>query len=158
MLTRKKYETCLVAGLLVSLLVLLSPGFVSAQAPARGTITGTVSADQGQVQGFRVTAHNLRSMIWYVVFTRDGKYTVPQALRGPYEISVLQDGYDSPLQKTDPSFLATTQDKTPSVSSTTTSTRLQARCTGAAATPPCSTKNTSLTISPRTNSTQSSMP
>ncbi|HXR09339.1 MAG TPA: carboxypeptidase-like regulatory domain-containing protein, partial [Candidatus Acidoferrales bacterium] len=64
-------------------------------------ITGMVSADQGQVRGFRVTAHNLRNMIWYVVFTKDAKYTVPQALPGPYEISVLQDGYDSPVQKAD---------------------------------------------------------
>jgi len=94
--TRKKCERCLIGSLLVSLSVLLSPGFAPAQAPARGTITGMVSADQGQVRGFRVTAHNLRSMIWYVVFTKDGKYTVPQALPGPYEISVLQDGYDSP--------------------------------------------------------------
>jgi len=97
--TRKKCERCLIGSLLVSLSVLLSPGFAPAQAPARGTITGMVSADQGQVRGFRVTAHNLRSMIWYVVFTKDGKYTVPQALPGAYEISVLQDGYDSPVQK-----------------------------------------------------------
>jgi hypothetical protein len=99
--TRKKCEGHLIAGLLISLSVLLLPGLASAQTSARGTIAGTVSADQGQVRGFRVTAHNVRAMIWYVVFTKDGKYTVPQALPGPYEISVLQDGYDSPVQKID---------------------------------------------------------
>src|SRR5579864_619276 len=98
--TREKCSKCLVAVLLISLSVLLIPSLASAQTPARGTIAGTVSADQGQVRGFRVTAHNLRAMIWYVVFTKDGKYIVPQALPGPYEISVLQDGYDSPVQKT----------------------------------------------------------
>lgn len=69
--------------------------------PARGTIAGSVTADQGTVRGFRVTAHNTRYLVWYVVFTKDGKYTVPQALPGPYEISVLQDGYDSPTLKND---------------------------------------------------------
>ena len=106
---QKNFERSLVAGLLVSLSVLLLAHFANAQAPARGTIGGIVSADQGQVRGFRVTAHNLRSMIWYVVFTRDGKYTVPQALTGPYEISVLQDGYDSPVQKIEPRRPGTTQ-------------------------------------------------
>ena len=65
----------------------------------RGAIAGTVAADQGQVRGFRVTAHNLRYRIWHVVLTKEGKCTVPQALPGPYEISVLQSGYDSPVLK-----------------------------------------------------------
>jgi len=76
-----------------------SSGLAVAQSATRGTITGTVTVDQGQVRGFRVRARNTGSMIWYVVFTKDGKYTVPQALPGPYEISVLQDGYTSPIQK-----------------------------------------------------------
>ena len=85
-----------------SCLVLLAFCWSSfAQSPQRGTITGTVTADQGEVRGFRVTTHNLSQLIWYVVFTKDGTYTVPQALPGPYEISVLQDGYDSPTHKID---------------------------------------------------------
>jgi streptogramin lyase len=68
------------------------------QAPKRGTITGNVKADQGEVRGFRVSSHNLRYKVWYVVFTKGGRYEIPQALPGPYEISVLQDGYDSPTQ------------------------------------------------------------
>lgn len=98
---RTKREKWPAAGWIVSLSILLLPGLVSAQTSSRGTIRGTVTADQGQVRGFRVTAHNVRNMIWYVVFTKDGKYTVPQALPGPYEISVLQDGYDSPVEKAD---------------------------------------------------------
>jgi Carboxypeptidase regulatory-like domain len=96
--TLEKCGEWLAAGLLVSLFALLLPGFVLAQAPARGTIAGTVTADQGPVRGFRLTVHNLRHMIWYVVFTKDGKYTVPRALPGPYEISVLQAGYDAPVE------------------------------------------------------------
>jgi virginiamycin B lyase len=101
MVIMRKCGKLVAASALAALLLLLSPGLGFAQTPARGTITGTVTADQGQVRGFRVTAHNLRHMIWYVVFTKDGKYTLPQALPGPYEISVLQDGYDSPVEKSD---------------------------------------------------------
>ncbi len=75
--------------------LLLSSGITRTQAPARGTIAGTVTVDQGLVRGFRVAAHNLRQMIWYVVFTKDGRYTVPHALPGPYEINVLQNGFQN---------------------------------------------------------------
>lgn len=75
----------------------LSLGFLAfAQAPVRGTITGTVTADQGQVIGFRVAAHNLDRRLWYTVFTNKGRYTVPQALPGRYEIVVNEPGFDSP--------------------------------------------------------------
>jgi virginiamycin B lyase len=70
-----------------------------AQAQERSSINGTVTADKGEVRGFRVRAHNLDRMIWYTVFTKNGSYNVPQALAGKYEVSVLQDGYASP-QKT----------------------------------------------------------
>ncbi|HWF38216.1 MAG TPA: carboxypeptidase regulatory-like domain-containing protein [Candidatus Acidoferrales bacterium] len=70
-------------------------GVSRAQAPERGTISGMITADQGQVRGFRVKAHNVDRMIWYTVFTKDGHYTVPPALVGRYEMSVLQDGYNS---------------------------------------------------------------
>jgi virginiamycin B lyase len=68
----------------------------SAQQPVRGTINGKVSADQGQVIGFRVAAHNLDRRLWYTVFTKNGQYTVPQALPGRYEVMVDEPGYDSP--------------------------------------------------------------
>jgi virginiamycin B lyase len=67
-----------------------------AQQTMRGTITGTVTADQGQIVGFRVAAHNLDRRLWYTVFTAKGKYTVPQALPGRYEVMVYEPDYDSP--------------------------------------------------------------
>ena len=66
------------------------------QTIVRGTIEGTVTADQGLVVGFRVAAHNLDARLWYTVFTRKGKYTVPQALPGRYEVMVYEPDYDSP--------------------------------------------------------------
>ncbi len=67
-----------------------------AQQTGRGTISGTVAADQGPVVAFRVAAHNLDRRLWYTVFTNKGKYTVPQALSGRYEVTVQMSGYDSP--------------------------------------------------------------
>jgi streptogramin lyase len=67
-----------------------------AQQPARGTISGQVAADQGQVIGFRVAAHNLDRRLWYTVFTNKGHYTVPQALPGKYEVTVFEPDYESP--------------------------------------------------------------
>jgi virginiamycin B lyase len=67
-----------------------------AQQSVRGTITGRVTADQGQVRAFRVAAHNLDQRLWYTVFTRNGQYTVPQALPGLYELTVDEPGYSSP--------------------------------------------------------------
>jgi streptogramin lyase len=68
----------------------------SAQQIVRGTIEGMVTADQGQVIGFRVAAHNLDRKLWYTVFTVKGHYTVPQALPGRYEVMVYEPEYDSP--------------------------------------------------------------
>ena len=62
----------------------------------RGTITGTVTADQGKVVAFRVQAHNLDLQLWYTVFTNKGHYVVPQALPGEYEMFVDMGTYDSP--------------------------------------------------------------
>jgi hypothetical protein len=69
------------------------------QAPARATITGNIKTDQGEVRGLRVTSHNLLYKVWYVVFAKDGHYSIPKALPGPYELGVLEEGYDSPTQQ-----------------------------------------------------------
>ncbi len=66
--------------------------------PKRGTISGTVAADQGAVRGCRVTAHNLQFKLWYVVFTKDGHYNISEALPGAYEVSALEEQYDSPVR------------------------------------------------------------
>jgi len=66
------------------------------QKPVRGTIEGRVTADQGQVTGFRVAAHNLDRKLWYTVFTVKSHYTIPQALPGRYEVMVFEPEYDSP--------------------------------------------------------------
>src|SRR5207344_1928548 len=69
-----------------------------AQAPVRGTITGTVTSAEGKVIGLRVAAHNLDQRLWYIVFTNKGQYRIPQALPGRYEITVNEPGFGSPKE------------------------------------------------------------
>src|ERR1017187_498770 len=88
-----------VASSLILIILVASCLIGRAQTIERGTISGSVKTDQGTVRGFRVRAHNLESRFWYVVFTKDGRYTIPQALPGSYEVHVEQEGYDSPRQK-----------------------------------------------------------
>ena len=63
--------------------------------PIRGTLTGSVTADQGSVVGFRVTVHNVTYQLWYTVFTNKGHYMVPQALPGVYDVTALERGHTS---------------------------------------------------------------
>jgi hypothetical protein len=68
-----------------------------------------VTANEGSVGGFRVTAHNLNYKLWYTVFTVKGHYTIPQALPGAYDVSVLERGFTSPTLRI---ALAPGEDKT----------------------------------------------
>ena len=92
------------AALLLAILfaAVASRGQMQSQAPPnRGSLSGTVTADQGSVVGFRVTVHNLTYKLWYTVFTVKGHYTVPQALPGAYDVLVLEKGYTSPTLRVD---------------------------------------------------------
>ena len=92
-------QTLRYGGLISSLVVFLALSVCSqsfAQQPIRGSINGTITADQGEVRALRVAAHNLDYRIWYTVFTNKGKFTVPQALPGRYEIMVYEPAFDSP--------------------------------------------------------------
>jgi virginiamycin B lyase len=80
----------------IASIVLCWSSVSSAQKIVRGTIKGTVTADQGQVVALRVTAHNLDHRLWYTVFTKKGQFIVPQALPGRYEVMVYEPDYDSP--------------------------------------------------------------
>ena len=88
------------AGLILALAILLAGVSLRAQmastAPVRGSLSGTVTADQGSVVAFRVTVHNLTYKLWYTVFTVKGHYTVREALPGSYDVTVLERGYTSP--------------------------------------------------------------
>ena len=91
--TLHRFSATIVVAAALALLRVGGTGLAQVQ---RGSISGTVTADQGEVRGFRVTAHNSQYKIWYTVFTNKGKFTIPQALPGLYDVTVLELGYRSP--------------------------------------------------------------
>jgi virginiamycin B lyase len=64
-----------------------------------GVISGTLSVDKGTVYGFQVKARDITHRITYTVFTRSGKYQIPNLLSGSYEVRVVQKGFQSPTHK-----------------------------------------------------------
>jgi len=96
------YEKNVLLNVRLAILFVIAPVLLCYSLPAlaqqnvRGTIKGTVTADQGQVIGFRVAAHNLDRKIWYTVFTVKGQYNIPQALPGRYEVTVFEPDFDAP--------------------------------------------------------------
>jgi mono/diheme cytochrome c family protein len=79
---------------------IVSPaGYDFSRPVKRGTITGMVTVDQGQVHAFMVSAHNLLYRVQYKVYTKDGRYTVPEALPGTYEITGDNYGYTVPTEQ-----------------------------------------------------------
>ena len=99
-MNRTRCTTLLRPVLMIAAAVLVAAACLqlaaSAQSSARGTITGRVTADRGDVRAFRVAAHNLDRRLWYTVFTNKGQYIVPQALPGRYELTVVEPEYESP--------------------------------------------------------------
>ena len=63
-----------------------------------GVISGSVTADQGEVRAFRVKAKDTVHLITYVVFTNGGKYHIYKLPPSTYQIQVMEKGFDSPAQ------------------------------------------------------------
>jgi streptogramin lyase len=66
-----------------------------------GVLSGRVTADRGEVRAFRVAAKDTLHKITYTVFTRGGQYQIFNLPASTYEISVIEDAFDSPVQKVD---------------------------------------------------------
>ncbi len=76
-----------------------SPDKIAAQSGgASGVIGGSVTADRGEVRGFRVKARDTVHRVAYTVFTQKGRYQVFNLPPSTYEVSVLEEGFESPVQ------------------------------------------------------------
>ena len=64
-----------------------------------GAVFGTVSADRGVVRGFQVKAKDPAHRITYTVFTRAGRYQIPNLPPSQYEILVSEKGFESPVKE-----------------------------------------------------------
>ena len=74
---------------------------VVAQNTDLGTISGTVSADQGDVRAFRIKARDSVHKIIYTVFTNDGRFQIHNLPPSSYEVRALEVGFDSPVRMVD---------------------------------------------------------
>lgn len=86
-----------------AVVVLLATGFLNqlvegrAAAPpvSNGVISGSVTADRGEVRAFRVRAKDTVHLISYTVFTNKGKYHIYNLPPSSYEVQVREPGFDS---------------------------------------------------------------
>tara|TARA_B100001123_G_C15330904_1_gene1031176 strand:+ start:2298 stop:4052 length:1755 start_codon:yes stop_codon:yes gene_type:complete len=67
-------------------------------AQATGVISGSVTVNQGEVQAFRVKARDTVGHVAYTVYTLDGRYQIFNLPPGPYEVQVVEAGFE-PLVK-----------------------------------------------------------
>ena len=105
----KRVKVALAAGCLAAFVILcvVSSGWAQAGGAAGATISGTVTADRdyalSQASGkhipalvaVRVRARDVDRHIVYTVFTNKGKYHIYNLPAGNYQMSALQDGFDS---------------------------------------------------------------
>lgn len=88
-----------VAVLVLGVLWLATSIATAQRAATTGTLAGTVSADRGEVRGLRVKAKDPVHRISYTVFTNQGRYQIFNLPPGPYEVQVVEEAFESPVQK-----------------------------------------------------------
>ena len=79
-------------------LLVASPGGVALaqDGGGAGLIAGRVTADYGEVRALRVKAHDTVRRIAYTVYTRDGGYRVYNLPPSTYDVSVIEEAFESP--------------------------------------------------------------
>ncbi len=84
---------------LLGLALLVLPVSTAAQSPeASGVIAGRVTADQADVVAFRVKARDTVHRISYTVYTVRGRYQIFNLPPSTYDVQVMEEGFDSPVQ------------------------------------------------------------
>ena len=75
---------------------------------ATGVIAGSVTADHGEVRALRVKAHDTVHRIAYTVYTQDGRYRIFNLPPSTYDVSVVEEAFESPTATVEVSAGATT--------------------------------------------------
>ena len=92
-----------------AVIVLVGMGFLARLVEARpasppavnGVISGSVTADRGEVRAFRVRAKDTAHLITYTVYTNKGQYHIYNLPPSTYEVQVREPGFDSSVQVVD---------------------------------------------------------
>src|ERR1700676_3476048 len=79
----------------------------AADSAVTGVISGSVTADQGEVKAFRIRAKDTLHLISYTVFTNKGRYHIYNLPPSTYEVQAREPGFDSPVQVVKVGFAAT---------------------------------------------------
>src|SRR5438105_1334953 len=88
------------AIVIAALFFFRSVGFSqSSGVAATGTLTGTVTADKGEVRGLRVKARDTVRGISYTVYTKNGQYHIYNLPSGSYEVQLVEESFTSPVQR-----------------------------------------------------------
>ena len=75
---------------------------------ATGVIAGSVTADHGEVRALRVKAHDTVQRIAYTVYTQDGRYRIFNLPPSTYDVTVIEEAFESPTATVEVSAGATT--------------------------------------------------
>ena len=75
---------------------------------ATGVIAGSVTADHGDVRALRVKAHDTVRRIAYTVYTQNGRYRVFNLPPSTYDVTVIEEAFESPTATVEVSAGATT--------------------------------------------------
>ena len=75
---------------------------------ATGVIAGSVTADHGDVRALRVKAHDTVQRIAYTVYTQDGRYRIFNLPPSTYDVTVIEEAFESPTATVEVSAGATT--------------------------------------------------
>jgi len=92
-----RYKIAVAFWVLIAAGILSMPSisYGQAQSAATSVISGAVTTDKGEIRAVRVKATDTVRKIAYTVFTNKGKYQIYNLPSGAYQISALQDGFDS---------------------------------------------------------------
>ena len=71
---------------------------VAQNSATASVISGSVTTDRGVVRAFRVRAADTVHKITYTVFTNKGRYQIFNLPASRYDIQVIEEGYDSPVE------------------------------------------------------------
>jgi len=74
---------------------------VAQNRPATGSLSGTVTADAGEVRALRVKATDTVNKISYTVFTNRGRYQIRDLPASKYSVQIVEEEFDVPAQAVD---------------------------------------------------------
>jgi streptogramin lyase len=97
---RRAMALALISGLL-SVVVISWPSSTVVAQNQTGSLTGSVTADSGEVRALRVKATDTVNKISYTVFTNKGRYQIRDLPASNYSVQIVEEEFEAPAQTVD---------------------------------------------------------